>query len=155
MVVHCWFSICLLKRLFSDVWSENAALFKRLMKIHSNPPILYYGFKAISPVIAYSLIKRLVLLAFKANPIHIHQSWFVHVSFSHSACDPGGEARHLDGHPRCASLGLHRDSQAGVQAQASPQGQYPCLPYFGKRMQVTKVTFLVTEQNVYHFHWCK
>ena len=32
-------------RLFSDVWSENAALFKRLMKNHSNPPILYYGFK--------------------------------------------------------------------------------------------------------------
>ena len=28
--------------LFSDVWSENAALFKRLMKIQSNPPILYY-----------------------------------------------------------------------------------------------------------------
>ena len=23
-------------RLFSDVWSENAALYKRLMKIHSN-----------------------------------------------------------------------------------------------------------------------
>ena len=31
--------------LFSDVWSENAALFERLMEIHSNPPILYYGFK--------------------------------------------------------------------------------------------------------------
>ena len=29
--------------LFSDVWSENAALFKRLMKIQSNPPMLYYG----------------------------------------------------------------------------------------------------------------
>ena len=31
----------------SDVWShcENAALFKISMKIHSNPPILYYGFK--------------------------------------------------------------------------------------------------------------
>ena len=28
----------------SDVWSENAALFERLMEIHSNPPILYYGF---------------------------------------------------------------------------------------------------------------
>ena len=28
----------------SDVWSENAALFKRWMKSHSNPPILYYGF---------------------------------------------------------------------------------------------------------------
>ena len=27
-----------------DVWSENAALFERLMKIHSNLPILYYGF---------------------------------------------------------------------------------------------------------------
>ena len=29
-------------RLFFDVWSENAALFKKLMKIHSNPPKLYY-----------------------------------------------------------------------------------------------------------------
>ena len=28
---------------FSDVWSENAALFKRLMKIHSNSSILYYA----------------------------------------------------------------------------------------------------------------
>ena len=34
-------------RLFSDVWSKNAALFKRLMKIHSNPPILHYGFMDI------------------------------------------------------------------------------------------------------------
>ena len=31
-------------RLFSDVWNENAAFFKRLMKIHSNPAILYYVF---------------------------------------------------------------------------------------------------------------
>ena len=28
--------------LFSHVWSENAALFKRLMELHSNAPILYY-----------------------------------------------------------------------------------------------------------------
>ena len=34
-------------RLFSDVCSENAALYKRLMKIHSNPPILYYDFKPL------------------------------------------------------------------------------------------------------------
>ena len=33
--------------MLSDVWSDNAPLFKRLMEIHSNPPILYYGFKAI------------------------------------------------------------------------------------------------------------
>ena len=26
--------------LFSDVWSENVALFERLVEIHSNPPIL-------------------------------------------------------------------------------------------------------------------
>ena len=25
--------------LFIDVWSENAALFERLMEFHSNPPI--------------------------------------------------------------------------------------------------------------------
>ena len=33
--------------MFSDVWSENVgnvALFERLKEIHSNPPILYYGF---------------------------------------------------------------------------------------------------------------
>ena len=29
----------------SDIWSENAALSERLIEIHSNPPILYYGFK--------------------------------------------------------------------------------------------------------------
>ena len=31
--------------MFSNVWSENTALFERLMEIHSNSPILYYGFK--------------------------------------------------------------------------------------------------------------
>ena len=30
-------------RLLSDVQSENATLFERLVEIHSNPPILYYG----------------------------------------------------------------------------------------------------------------
>ena len=30
--------------MFSNVWSENTALFKRLMEIHSNSPKLYYGF---------------------------------------------------------------------------------------------------------------
>ena len=48
MGVHCWTSIVpfklILRRLFPDVWSENAALLKRLLKSYSNPPILYYGF---------------------------------------------------------------------------------------------------------------
>ena len=53
VVVHCWTSVCILNwfwgglRLFSDVWSENDALFKRLMKIHWNPPIQYFGFNFI------------------------------------------------------------------------------------------------------------
>ena len=34
--------------MFSDVWSENAAPFERLMEIYSSPPILYYGFKLTS-----------------------------------------------------------------------------------------------------------
>ena len=34
-------------RLFSNVWSENTALFERLMEIHSNSPKLYYGFKGV------------------------------------------------------------------------------------------------------------
>ena len=36
-------------RLFSNVWSENTALFERLMEIHSNVhQELYYGFKESS-----------------------------------------------------------------------------------------------------------
>ena len=31
--------------MFSDIWIENAALYERVVEIHSNPPILYYGFK--------------------------------------------------------------------------------------------------------------
>ena len=33
--------------LFSDVWSENAALVERMMEFHSNPPKLYNGFKTL------------------------------------------------------------------------------------------------------------
>ena len=32
-------------RKFEVFWCENYALFKKLMKLHSNPPILYHGFK--------------------------------------------------------------------------------------------------------------
>ena len=31
--------------MFSNVWSENTALFERLMEIHLDSPKLYYGFK--------------------------------------------------------------------------------------------------------------
>ena len=31
--------------MFSDVWSENAALFERLTEIHSNPPMALIEFK--------------------------------------------------------------------------------------------------------------
>ena len=57
----CWILIFLLNRLygglrlFFDVWSENAALFERLMEIHTNPPILYYGF---NPQIHASILKN-------------------------------------------------------------------------------------------------
>ena len=44
--------------LFSDDWSVNAALFERLMEIHSNPPILYYGFNFINYT-AKALVIRL------------------------------------------------------------------------------------------------
>ena len=46
-------------RLFCGLWSENAALFERLMKIHSNPPILYYGFN--SGMLVYCFMEHQVL----------------------------------------------------------------------------------------------
>ena len=33
--------------MFSAVWSDNAALFERLMEIHSNPPIHVYYTRAV------------------------------------------------------------------------------------------------------------
>ena len=46
--------------MFSDVWSENAALFfsfsKDCWKLIQNPPILYYGFKTQSE--AWQLVRR-------------------------------------------------------------------------------------------------
>ena len=44
--------------MFSDVWSENAALFERLMEIYTNPPIIYYGFKSLVKCV-YSSIRHL------------------------------------------------------------------------------------------------
>ena len=43
-------------RLFSNVWSENTALFERLMEIHSNSPKLYYGFNVHAHEILLSYI---------------------------------------------------------------------------------------------------
>ena len=40
-------------RLFSNVWSENTALFERLMEIHSKSPKLYYGFKAMIMIVIF------------------------------------------------------------------------------------------------------
>ena len=34
--------------LFSDAWNENIALFETFLKIHLNPPIIYYGFNQLS-----------------------------------------------------------------------------------------------------------
>ena len=36
-------------------WSENAAIFERLMEIHANPSILYYGFNHIGIQIGYNI----------------------------------------------------------------------------------------------------
>ena len=48
LTLNLSFKVILRKlRLCSNVWNENAADFKRLMKIHLNPPVLYYGFKGM------------------------------------------------------------------------------------------------------------
>ena len=46
-----------------DVWSENAALFERLMEIHSNPPIQYYGFNYWDKPVSdsfYKIVQRII-----------------------------------------------------------------------------------------------
>ena len=55
--------------MFSDVWSENAALFKRLMKIHSTPSILNSGLNdfclhhIFSYLVMYSLYFTRIIMA--------------------------------------------------------------------------------------------
>ena len=57
-------------RLFSGVWSENAALFERFMKIHSNPPILYYGIN-LGVVQLHILVNLPIFLALAGSCICI------------------------------------------------------------------------------------
>ena len=46
--------------MFSDVWSENAALFERFMEIHSNPPILPYVPKKITIRLSASITSKVL-----------------------------------------------------------------------------------------------
>ena len=48
-------------------WSENAALFERLMEIHSNPPILYYGFNTMILAQKFQDHKCYTTLSIKRN----------------------------------------------------------------------------------------
>ena len=52
--------------MFSNVWSENTALFERLMEIRSNSPKLYYGFNGETIIWKGGFIKL---------------KWSVHISF--------------------------------------------------------------------------
>ena len=55
-------------RLFSNVWSENTALFERLMEIHFNSPKLYYGFNTEYHSLFVSKTKDyLILTRFKGE----------------------------------------------------------------------------------------
>ena len=68
MAIFCWTLICFFNwfygglRLFSDVWSGNAALFERLMEIHSNPPIDLMHWRHVSITTTPCWGSRLVAL---------------------------------------------------------------------------------------------
>ena len=82
--------VCLLNgfygglRLFSDVWSENAALFKRLIEIHSNPPILYNGFQIMGKIMNFILpvIDKKIMYNY-IHPLKYDKTtpWLVYASF--------------------------------------------------------------------------
>ena len=61
--------------MFSNVWSENTALFERLMEIHSNAPKLYYGFKTMKQTIGYSI--RFTREKDKSIPAYSHTSFLI------------------------------------------------------------------------------
>ena len=54
-------------------WSENAALFERLMEIHSNPPELYYGSNWEQPIIKMRM--KLVLESSVQKPQSTKIQW--------------------------------------------------------------------------------
>ena len=67
-------------RLFSNVWSENTALFERLMEIHSNSPKLYYGFNIFEIHKVLSPHSRLSFMSFCINSaymkcLHTYNDW--------------------------------------------------------------------------------
>ena len=54
---------------FFDVWSEDGAVFERLMNIHSNPPILYtlFGHKDGSNIETYCIFFSLFITLEQLN----------------------------------------------------------------------------------------
>ena len=56
--------------MFSDVWNKNAALFFRLMKIHSNPPIIHYRFNIL--VSLQTAQKRNVAACYREMCLTLH-----------------------------------------------------------------------------------
>ena len=56
--------------MFSNVWSENTALFERLMEIHSNSPKLYYGFKTSHlDELVYTLWGLILMAPVQCQPV--------------------------------------------------------------------------------------
>ena len=55
--------------MFSEVWSENAALFEIFMEIHSHPQTLYYGFSLFP---RYPLQYNVKVASANLLPIAVH-----------------------------------------------------------------------------------
>ena len=190
--------------MFSDVWSDNAVLFERLIGIHSNPPILsflhlnliLYDFAIVVLIIAtfwwyllctdkHLFISLFTLFSSSLSSMPslspLSSPWLEESPSRVSASPPrlallrvadvlrrrrariedgmGGHALGVDqdivGHHRM----LEGRGVVYVPEVILAKGtwkttnflnllQTTVLPYFGKRKQVTKLTFLVKEQNV-------
>ena len=62
--------------MFSDVWSENAAIFNRLIQINSNPPILLLNYHTMALLDNKVHCVCVIKLGFKTTIIKIKLHYF-------------------------------------------------------------------------------
>ena len=109
------------------VWSENAAHFKRLMKILSNLPILYYGFKPLTKLINEVLFSPRYYCGRRPQ------------------CGQSGSTRHVSHH----ALSPELLQTLGVLLMNTPQEEVHCFYPFVNSKELTTLIqgFLLTKKS--------
>ena len=130
--------------LFSDIWNENAALFRRSMKIHSNPPILYWFYQGVTSTRRARILVTpwFYSTAWKYNIWHVHEeqedhiSFHGHMAFLLSACMPCCAPQRGQFHQKTWRLALSQGQKAVIDRPSSAYTMATSEDQFGSYFSI-------------------